>query len=63
MGPFHLLDRGIHNDKMAVRQRVIYLFSKFIKDARRYIDKAFVPAILNGISVCFCFRIFVLVHN
>lgn len=43
--------RGIHNGKKAVQQRVIYLFSRFIKDARRYIDKSFVPAILNGISV------------
>lgn len=42
--------RGIHNDIKAVRQRVIYLFSKFIKEARRYINEAFVPAILNGIS-------------
>jgi len=42
--------RGIHQPKPAVRQRVFYLFSKFVKDVKSSIEPSFVPAILGSMG-------------
>jgi hypothetical protein len=46
-----LMYRGIHQPKPAVRQRVFYLFSKFVKDVKSSIEPSFVPAILGSMGV------------
>ncbi|GHJ86694.1 hypothetical protein NliqN6_3096 [Naganishia liquefaciens] len=42
--------RGIHNPDIDVRNRVFYLFAKFVRELKNSIDPSFVPAILNGIG-------------
>lgn len=45
------LSSGIHNPDPDVRNRVFYLFAKFVRELKNSIDPSFVPAILNGIGV------------
>ncbi len=42
--------RGIHQPQASVRQRVFYLFAKFVKDVKGSVDPSFVPAILGGMG-------------
>ncbi|KAJ9110463.1 hypothetical protein QFC19_001589 [Naganishia cerealis] len=42
--------RGIHNPDDDVRNRVFYLFAKFVRELKNCIDPSFVPAILNSIG-------------
>ncbi|KAJ9119660.1 hypothetical protein QFC22_003370 [Naganishia vaughanmartiniae] len=42
--------RGIHNPDEDVRNRVFYLFAKFVRELKNCIEPSFVPAILNSIG-------------